>query len=111
MVETVKRLGAITVTANTDTALYLVGASTSAVVSTIQVCNIGSTDRTFRIAHVNAGGVGAVANEDYLYYDCTIEANSSASFTLGIAMATADTLLVRANHAEVVFLCWGVEIT
>lgn len=110
MAEDVKRLGATVVTANTDTALYTVGASTSAVVSTIHVCNIGSTDRTFRIAHVD-GAIGDVANQDYLYYDATIEANKGASFTIGIAMETADTILVRANHAEVVFSCWGVEIS
>ena len=105
-----KRLGATTVTANTDTGLYTVPGSTEAIVASIIICNLGSTARTFRVAHVD-GAIGVVANEDYLAYDCAIDPNISIVLTTGLSMAAAETILVRANHAEVVFNCSGVEIT
>jgi len=110
MAETVKRLGATTVVANTDTTLYTVPAGTSAVVSSVVACNRGAGAHTFRIAHVD-GAIGVVANEDYIFYDKAVAANDSEPFTLGIAMEAGDTLLVRADHAEVNFIAWGAEIT
>jgi len=110
MAKTYKRLGATVVTANTNTALYTVAASTSAIVSELTVCNIGSSQRTFRIAHVD-GAIGSVANADYKFYDAVIDANTSLMLNPGYTMAATHTLLVRANHAEVVFSCSGVEIT
>lgn len=109
MANAYKRLGAKTVIANTDTELYTVPASTQTIVSELTICNIGSTSRTFRVAHVD-GAIGDVANEDYKAYDCTLDANSSIVICVGLSMATTETLLVRANHAEVVFTCSGVEI-
>lgn len=111
MATTYKRLGAITVTANTDTELYETPASTSAVVSSIVVCNTGSTARTFRIAIVDATSVGSVATEDYIYYDITINGNDTFIATCGFTMPTGYIILVRASHAEVVFNAWGSEIT
>ena len=110
MANAYKRLGATTVTANTDTGLYTVPASTETIVASIVVCNIGSTTRTFRVAHVD-GAIGDVANEDYIAYDCNIDGNSSIVITTGLSMAATETILVRANHAEIVFNCTGVEIT
>ena len=111
MANAYKRLGAEVVTANTDTALYKVPVSTEAIVSELTICNIGSTARTFRVAHVDAGDIGDVVNEDYKAYDCTLDANSSIMICAGLSMGAADTILVRANHAEVVFNLSGVEIT
>jgi len=110
MARVYKRLGATVVTADTDTALYTVPASTEAIVSEITICNIGATQRTFRLAHVD-GAIGAISNEDYKYYDATLNPNSSLVLNIGLAMATTHTLLVRANHADVVFSCSGVEVT
>ena len=107
MTSTIKRLGATTVVADTNTDLYTVPASTSTVVSTIQVCNIGTSERTFRIAIRD----GAISNEDYLFYDVTIGANDSFAATAGYTMATTNVITVRANHADVVFSAFGTEVT
>lgn len=109
MPKTYKRLGATVVVANTDTGLYTVPASTTAVVGLLNICNIGSTARTFRVAVVD-GAIGVVSNEDYLFYDADIAANSSASMNIGITMPTTYTILVRADHADVVFSAFGSEI-
>jgi len=110
MAETLKRLGATVVVANTDTELYGPGSAVTGVVSTIAVCNRGGSSRTFRIAHVDGGAIGAVADEDYFAYDQVILANSSQFFQLGITFGGDDTILVRANHAEVNFIAWGSEV-
>ena len=110
MAKTYKRLGAAAVTANTDTTLYTVPGSTSTIVSEITICNIGSTERTFRLAHVD-GAIGNIANEDYKFYDTIIAGNASVLLNPGYAMAATHTLLVRASHAEIVFSCSGVEVT
>jgi hypothetical protein len=110
MARTYGRLGATVVVAATDTTLYTVPASTEAIVSEITICNIGASQHTFRLAHVD-GAIADVANEDYKYYDATINANSSLILNIGLSMAATETLLVRASHADVVFSCSGIEIT
>ena len=105
-----KRLGATTVVANTNTKLYGVPGSTSTIVSTIAVCNRGASSRTFRIAHVD-GVISGVSNEDYIVYDAPIAPNDIVIITIGITMEAAHELLVRANHADVNFICWGSELS
>lgn len=106
-----KRLGAITVSANTNTELYETPALTSAIVSTIAVCNRSTSGATFRIAHVDATAVGSVANEDYIYYDVVIPANNTFLCTAGITMATGHIILVRSNSTSVNFIAWGSEVS
>lgn len=102
-----KILGQTVVTADTNTDLYTVPALTSAVVSSIVACNIGATERTFRIAIRNA----AIGNKNYLYYDVPIPANDSFVFTGGVTMEAGAIITVRANHADVVFSAFGSEIS
>jgi hypothetical protein len=106
-----KRLGATTVSANTDTELYTVPASTNVIVSSITVCHTGSTSAVFRIAHIDTGGIVAVATEDYIAFDIPIGGNKSTTFNLGLSMGAGETLMVRSDDASVVFNCTGVEIT
>lgn len=109
MANTYKRLGATTVTADTDASLFQVPADHEYIVSELTICNTGSTQRTFRIAVVD-GAIGSVANEDYKFYDIPIEANAAITLKPGFAMAASESLLVRANHADVVFSASGVDI-
>jgi hypothetical protein len=105
-----KRLGASAVTANTDTSLYATPSNTETVVSTVLVCNRGSSAAHFRLAHVD-GAIGSVASEDYLFYDSDIAPNDSVILTLGITMSAADSLLVRSDSTSVSFVAWGIEKT
>ena len=101
-----KRLGSTVVVANTDTQLYVVPASTETIVSSIVACNIGSTERTFRIALIE-GAIGTVSNDDYIYYDVVLPANDTFIATAGFTLNASDTIMVRADHAEVVFSAFG----
>ena len=110
MAEALKRLGAKVVIAATDTLLYQCPTGKSAVVN-ITVCNRGATGRTIRIAHtIDGAGIIGVATEDYLLYDAPIQANGSVNI-MGITMAQLDSVMVRANHADVNFVAHGSEIT
>lgn len=110
MTLTYKRLGATAVTANTDTLLYTVPASTSAVVSSVVVCNTGATARTFRLA-ICPGAIGSVTAADYIIYDAVVPGNNTYIATCGFSLAAASQVMVRAAHAEVVFNIWGSEVT
>ena len=109
MAETLKRLGAVVVVAATNTLLYQCPTGKSAVVN-ITVCNRGATDRTIRIAHIDGAGIIGVTTEDYLLYDALIQANGSVNI-MGITMSLSDSIMVRANHADINFVAHGSEIT
>jgi hypothetical protein len=108
--ETYKRLGAVDViSANTNTVLYTVPSGKSAVVGSINVCNRGGNAIKFRLAHVD-GGLGALANEDYVYFGLSVAAGDTFEATRGITMAAGDTLVVFSDRTTVNFIAWGCEV-
>lgn len=103
-----KVLGQSIPAATTLTTLYTVPASTSAVSSTLTICNQGITT-TVRVAIRPAGA--AITAAQYIIYDATVNANDTAFFTVGLALATTDVVSVYANTATVSFNLYGSEIT
>ena len=104
-----KVLGQSNPSATTATTLYTVPASTSTVVSTINVCNQGAASGTFRIAVRPAGAT--LAAQHYLAYDTPIPANDSLALTLGVTLATTDILTVYASSGTMSFSAFGSEIS
>lgn len=104
-----KVLGQSNPSATTDTTLYTVPASTSAVCSTLSVCNLSSTAATYRVAVRPAGAT--LANSHYLAFDASVAGNDSVLLTLGISLAATDVVTVRASTANVAFSLFGSEIT
>jgi len=109
MAITYKVLGQSNPAANTNTDLYTVPAATSAVCSTIVICNQAASAATFRIAVRPAGA--AIATQQYISYDTNLNANDSITMTIGITLATTDIVTVRANTTTVSFNLFGSEIT
>jgi glucose-6-phosphate dehydrogenase assembly protein OpcA len=109
MADVYKVLGQSDPTAATLTTIYTVPAATSAIVSTITVCNRSATPTTFRIAIRPAGA--AIANQHYIAFDVAIGANEAMSFTLGVTLATTDVVSVFATLATLSFNVYGVEKT
>lgn len=107
MAVTYKVLGQVVPSANTDTTLYTVPAATSAVCSTISVCNQG-TSTTVRIAVRPAGGT--LASQHYIVYEAAVNQYDTAFFTLGVTLATTDVVTVRAGTANVSFNLFGSEV-
>ena len=97
--------------ATTMEELYAVPSSTSAVISTITICNITSSAKTYRIAIKPATGT-TLASEHYIAYDTTIAANDTVALTLGITLATLNSIQVYASAATALtFQAFGSEIS
>jgi glucose-6-phosphate dehydrogenase assembly protein OpcA len=109
MPTTYKVLGQVAPSATTLTTLDTVPSATSAVVSTIAVCNRAATAATYRIAIRPAGA--AIANEHYIAYDSTVAANDTTMLTIGITLAATDVISVYASTANLSFNAFGSEIS
>lgn len=108
MSEAVQVLAQATPSASTLTTLYTVS-TTSAVVSSVVICNQNSTAQTFSISVAVAGASDTV--KQYLYYQLPILANDTFIATIGISMANTDVLRCWANATNVSFNAFGVAIT
>jgi len=103
-----KVLGQSSPIATTDTDVYTVPSATSAVVSTISVCNRSAVIVTYRIAVRPAGA--SIANQHYIAYDVTLAASDTTALTLGVSLATTDVVTVYASTANLTFNIFGSEI-
>lgn len=108
MASTYKVLGQLAPAAATLSNLYIVPAATSAVCSTLVICNTGTAATTARVAVRPAGG--AIAIQHYIVYDALIPAGDSTFLTLGISLETTDVVSVYANTATLSFSLFGSEI-
>jgi hypothetical protein len=102
-----KVLGQAALAATTLTDVYIVPADTSAVISTVTVCNRSATPTTFRLAVAPAGAPNDVAH--YLAYDAPLAANEVWSFTIGATLAETDVLRAYAAAATVSVSAFGEE--
>jgi hypothetical protein len=103
-----KVLGQSNPAATTLTTLYTVPAARSAICSTLSIANIGIS-ATFRVAVRPAGAT--IANQHYLVYDASVNANDTVLLTLGISLATTDVVSVYASNTSVSFSLFGTEIS
>lgn len=87
---------------------YTVPALTSAVVSSIIICNQGAAT-SYRISVAVAGFADTA--KQYIAYDVAIAANSTDVFTVGITLATTDVVRVYNTLATLSFNIFGTEIT
>jgi bifunctional ADP-heptose synthase (sugar kinase/adenylyltransferase) len=106
-----KVLGRKQAAATTEETLYTVPAATEAVVSTITVANLTSSDKTYRIA-VKPASTSTLALEHYVAYDITVGASDTTALTLGLSLAAGNSVSVYASAAtSVVFTAFGTEIS
>lgn len=104
-----KVLGQSSPAATTETDLYTVPAATSAVASSVIVCNRSSVLATFRISIAIGGGVTDL--KDYIYYDLPIGANDTFIATIGVTLATTDEVRVYSSNTNLSFSLYGSEIS
>lgn len=107
MASTYKVLGQINPAATTTTTLYTVPSATSAVCSTLSICNLG-VSTTYRIAVRPAGAT--LENKHYIVYDAAINQYDSVMLTLGITLAATDVVTVYAATTNISFQLFGSEI-
>jgi glucose-6-phosphate dehydrogenase assembly protein OpcA len=104
-----KVLGQSAPSATTATTLYTVPSATEAVASTVFVCNRGSSATTYRIAIRPAGA--SLANQHYIAYDATVDANDAIAITIGMTLTATDVVTVYAGNGDLSFNLFGSEIS
>lgn len=110
MTDTLKTLGQSIPAGNTLTALYTVPAATSAVVSTLAVCNQSRTSSArVRVSVAIAGAADTLAQ--YIVYDMLLIPSETQTFTIGVSLATTDVVRVQSDTGAVSFNLFGVEVT
>ena len=102
-----KVLGQSAPSATTNTDLYTVPSSTSAVASTLVIANRGAST-TVRVAVRPAGA--ALANQHYIVYNTVVSQDDSLFLTIGLSLAATDVVTVYAGTANVSFSLFGSEI-
>ena len=95
--------------ATTLTDSYTVPASTTAVISSIVICNQSATATSFRISIAKAGAADTAAQ--YLYYDVSIDGNDTFVATIGATLAATDVVRVYNTLATLSFNIFGVQVT
>jgi len=108
MSETLKVLGQSAPSATTNTDIYTVGASKVAVVSSIIVCNRGTSTGTFRIAVRVANA--AIATKHYLFYDAPLASKNTTTISVGMTLATTDVVTIYASSGDFSFNIFGSEV-
>jgi len=105
-----KILGRKASAATTLEELYVVPASSAAVISTIIIANRSASARTYRIAIKPTTGT-SIADEHYIAYDVAIAANDSTALTLGVTLAATNAIHVYASAASsLTFQAFGSEL-
>ena len=107
MSDVIKVLGQLAAASTTEEDLYTVANLAQATVSTLVVCNRGTTTLTFRVSvSVNDA---ATANKDYLFYDTPIDGNTTVTVTIGMTLGQNDTVRTYASATGLSFNLFGVE--
>ena len=104
-----KVLGQAKPSAATLTSLYTVPASTSAIISTLTVCNTTSTADEIRIAIRPAGE--EIADKHYVVHTVGVPPFTNYTYTLGITLATTDVVSVYGLGGNISFNIFGTEIS
>jgi hypothetical protein len=103
-----KVLGQLAAAATTEEGLYAVPSSSSAVVSTIVVCNRATSSATYRLAVKPTAGT-TLATNHYIAYDVPIAANDSVALTIGITLASLNAIRTYASNTNLTFTAFGSE--
>ena len=109
MATTYKVLGQAAPSATTATDVYTVPDATSTVVSTIVVCNRGTTAGTYRLSIRPAGE--SQVTKHYIAYDTAIAGNDSVTLTIGITLAATDVVTAYCSSGSMSVNIFGSEIS
>ena len=107
MPTTLRVLGQSAPTAAVEAALYTCG-TTSAVISTIVVCNTSSTTPDTFSARINVAGAGDTPKQ-LLFSLAPVPPNTTVTATIGITLANTDVVSVLSTNGTTVFSVFGQE--
>jgi len=93
--------------ATTETDLYEVPALTRVVISSVTICNRGTSATTMRLSASKSGG--ATATKDYFLYDVLIPPNDLYIMTSGLTLEAGTVVRVYAGNTFLSFQIFGEE--
>jgi hypothetical protein len=112
MAQSFKRLGAINPSANTQTNVYVVPAATSAVVSTISICNQDSANVSYSIALMDSSQFNSSAPAaTFIVRGAVVPAADSIILTIGLTANAGSIFVANTNNPNVSFSMFGSEIS
>lgn len=109
MAEAYKVLGQSSPSALTSTTVYTCPSATQTVISTISVCNRGTSTGSFRIS-IRPNGE-TLANKHYIVYDSSIAAKDTIFISIGATIDASDVLEIYCSSADFSFSVFGSEIS
>ena len=89
--------------------LYTCPAATVATTSTVTACNTSSSPVLVRMGVMASAGTPAVASGQFVWYDATIAANDTLSWTTGMVLTAGQYVRVSASSTAVNFMVSIVE--
>ena len=95
--------------ASTPANLYTVPSATSAVISTLTVCNFGTAVAVYDLRIRPAGATATDAH--LLASGVAIAPNETAFITAGVALSATDVVTVEADTDDVTFMAFVSEIS
>lgn len=98
-----------TASVGTFSTLYQTASATSAVISSLVVCNQASSDVTVRIGL--AGSASTPAASEYLVYDAVVAGNDTVALTLGVSLPASKFVRIASSASTCNFSAFVSEIT
>jgi hypothetical protein len=112
MAQNFKRLGAINPSGNTQTNVYVVPASTEAVISTIAICNQSAANVSYSLIVMPPGSFNAAAAAaDFVVRGAVVPAADSIILTIGLTANAGTVIAANTNNPNVSFSIFGSEIS
>lgn len=93
----------------TYSTLYNTPSLTSAVISTITICNQTGAAITYRLGI--ASSATDPSSSEFLAYGATVAANDTIALTLGITLQAGKFLRVSTSSSSVSVIAFGTELT
>jgi hypothetical protein len=112
MPNALKILGQLNPTANTQGNVYVVPASTAAVINNITVANQSAANASYSIIVMPSGGYSATAaNTYFVVRGGVVPASDTALLSLGLTLPTGTVLAANTNSGSLSISAFGVEIS
>ena len=112
MANALKILGQLNPTANTQDNVYVVPASTAAIVNNITVANQTAANVSYSIIVMPSGSFSATAaNTYFIVRGGIVPASDTATLSLGVTLPAGAILAANSNSGSISISAFGVEIS
>ncbi len=112
MANALKILGQLNPTANTQCNVYVVPASTAAIVNNINVANQTAANVSYSIIGKPSGSYTATAaNTFFIVRGCIVPASDTETLSLGVTLPAGAILAANSNSGSISISAFGVEIS